>query len=769
MSERREHAQRYRSMNMEPMPVLAGSKKPEKSKWQNGGFGIDAFNGGGNIGLLTGEIGHGLVCVDLDCEEAIELAPKYLPDTLAVVGRTTRPGCHWFYRCSQPGKKLAFKDPTTGGVVVEVLASGQQVVVGPSTHPDGGVYEPVTQDPAAIDRADLDRAVRQLNNAVLEKRGHVVSADNTADEVAHPTGNTAEGLRPGDDYSERGHDHFRNTLERNGWKHTQKTADGNEHWERPGKDKEETSATFKDGVFYVFSSNAQGFDPEHGYSMFHSYAILEHGGDHSAAARELAEQGYGKPKPNPSESNPFPIDALPPIWGDWMRTTADVKSIPVEMYALPAMAAAASAISHAVVAHPWDDWHAPAIIWPVVIAPSGSMKTSPFKDATIGARDQQRRLDTEYREAFERYECECREWKVKEKMLSKPENRENRGELPPEPRRPKPETCLLGNTTTEALLQVAAESSCGQLVAKSELSGWLDSMGAYKSGKGASGDDAEWNEAYDGGESRINRKTSPPLVIPRFMACVTGTIQPKIWEAAATHRNRESGLLPRFLPALVNPPPPYWNGETTPPHLKEDFRTSFKPLYTISPRQDGSPEVLDFDEGAVEYFQQWHNHYVDLMDSEPDGLYKAALSKLRGTPPRIAIMLTFADWACKPQGMNNPIPKMIGIDAVRRACRIVEWFREQWGKVCATLDSAESGVSDEAMCWGFIMKKGGTTTVRELTHDGPGVMRGRTDAARKWLDRQVDAGLMERCPRPTGPKGGRPTEEYRVCARQDAE
>ena len=46
-------------------------------------------------------------------------------------------------------------------------------------------------------------------------------------------------------------------------------------------------------LLYVFSSNAAPFEPEKGYSKFAVYALLNHGGDFTAAARALAAEGYG--------------------------------------------------------------------------------------------------------------------------------------------------------------------------------------------------------------------------------------------------------------------------------------------------------------------------------------------------------------------------------------------------------------------------------------------------------------------------------------------
>ena len=74
-------------------------------------------------------------------------------------------------------------------------------------------------------------------------------------------------------------------------------ADGNEQWTRPGKDpRRGVSATYKDGSFYVFSSNAAPFEPNVKYSPFAVYATLRHNGDFTAAASSLHSAGYGKAK-----------------------------------------------------------------------------------------------------------------------------------------------------------------------------------------------------------------------------------------------------------------------------------------------------------------------------------------------------------------------------------------------------------------------------------------------------------------------------------------
>ena len=106
-----------------------------------------------------------------------------------------------------------------------------------------------------------------------------------------PTAAQGVDLRPGDDYAARGD--LRGLLQRHGWALVREAnGDGNEYWRRPGKTSG-TSATLKDGVFYVFSSNAAPFEPNRAYSPFSVYALLEHNGDYTAAASALRAAGFG--------------------------------------------------------------------------------------------------------------------------------------------------------------------------------------------------------------------------------------------------------------------------------------------------------------------------------------------------------------------------------------------------------------------------------------------------------------------------------------------
>ena len=101
-------------------------------------------------------------------------------------------------------------------------------------------------------------------------------------------GPNGQADRPGDDFSARGD--VRAVLEQHGWACVK--AGENEYWRRPGKESG-WSATLKDCVLYVFSSNAAPFEPNRAYSPFAVYTLLTCGGDYDQAARSLRELGYG--------------------------------------------------------------------------------------------------------------------------------------------------------------------------------------------------------------------------------------------------------------------------------------------------------------------------------------------------------------------------------------------------------------------------------------------------------------------------------------------
>ena len=195
-----------------PVPVPIGRKGPVIKNWQhltitreNAG---QYFNGTAlNVGAIMGPRSGGLTDVDLDCPEAVKLAPYFLPATNSVYGRAGKRRSHYLYKCSDPDRKAVIKlnDERKAGIVELRLGGGgkgAQSVMPGSQHKTGELYEwDDDAEPAQATCAELKAAVTKIavgtimmrhwpprggqHEAALTVGGFLARAGWSADEVAH--------------------------------------------------------------------------------------------------------------------------------------------------------------------------------------------------------------------------------------------------------------------------------------------------------------------------------------------------------------------------------------------------------------------------------------------------------------------------------------------------------------------------------------------------------------------------------------------------------
>lgn len=124
---------------------------------------------------------------------------------------------------------------------------------------------------------------------------------------------SGSGLLPGEDFNQRGT--WEEVFAGTGWTHD-RSVGVEDFWVRPGKERRDGhSATTNyqgSNFMWVFTTEAQGFEPDRSYTKFKAYSILHHGGDDKAAARELGKKGYGDQRPMAAALQPF-RPALPAI------------------------------------------------------------------------------------------------------------------------------------------------------------------------------------------------------------------------------------------------------------------------------------------------------------------------------------------------------------------------------------------------------------------------------------------------------------------------
>ncbi len=156
------------------VPLRPYSKSPVHSNWPQTVFEESEikqhFSPKDNVGIILGAMSGGLVDVDLDCAEAIDLADQYLPPTPAITGRPSAPRSHRWY-IAENATTQKHTESIDGSMIVELRSTGAQTVVGPSVHPSGETYETLAGEPAIVPAPMLAACVNALADAVIEKRG----------------------------------------------------------------------------------------------------------------------------------------------------------------------------------------------------------------------------------------------------------------------------------------------------------------------------------------------------------------------------------------------------------------------------------------------------------------------------------------------------------------------------------------------------------------------------------------------------------------------
>lgn len=316
-----EHAQELHAAGISVFPV--GSNKVPRGPWKqyikqlSTTLEIESnFSSPVGIGRVCGAISGNLEAIDFDIDEEAEttfstdealknwasivdeMQPD-LRDKLCLI-KTPRPGYHVNYRCTEPvegNQKLAYVPSRSnlgkwkailetrgeGGYCLSpgsadfshpLGASNYQHVAGPKLSD----LQPITSE----ERAILLQAARQFN----------LKPDPVAEDKPSTPSPVRQGeVRPGDDFNSRVT--WADVLEPAGFTYVGNDGD-TARWRRPGTTSKLSATTNAGGsdLFYPFSPNC-GMEPNRGYNRFSVYALLNHDGDMSRAAEELARQGYG--------------------------------------------------------------------------------------------------------------------------------------------------------------------------------------------------------------------------------------------------------------------------------------------------------------------------------------------------------------------------------------------------------------------------------------------------------------------------------------------
>ena len=697
-------------------PCRAKGKEPYRDQWQAERLGAEEMTEvlsnrhNENIGVLTGKASEGLVCIDLDNPIAVELADQFLPPTPLLVGRGENPRTHWFYHVPGGIKATKFKlpvDPTDKKkklTVVEVLGDGNQVIVGPSVHPSGDVYDLLEDDPAEVDGAELLEAAESLFHAVLDRLGLIPEEKpkSNSNGRSQSTGGSSD-LSPGKDFDDRGD--VRELLQRHGWTRIGNSGD-DERWRRPGKD-HGISATLKDGrLFYCFTSSAAGVESGRGYGPFGLFTALECSGDFHQAHKKLKVLGFGNSvncvnsvygvedwqEPIPLGADPgaqFPIEAIPRQIQEYLGQLAEFTQTPIDLAAGMWLAATGVALQKKVVVEPSRGWIEPLNVYVLAGMDPANRKSAVvaaiarplrlFEETqaellgpTIRAARSAHEIRTKQRQRLVDEAAKTPMGSDRDAVLHEVQTLDEEIASNPVPAEPR---LLADDITPEHLATRMAQNNgrLGVLTAEGDL---FDIMSGRYSSKGQA-NLGIFLRAHAGDEVRVDRGNRPSEFIKSPALSLGFCVQPEILRGLMQQKSfRGRGLLGRFLYQL--PESLLGRRKTSPaevnPMTEADYTSIMRKLLDLPVRQCDNgeflPEVLSLAREADDQFRAFRDEIeVSLGEFGIYATIKDWAGKLPGAVARIAGLMHVVEHV-----ERQPIPTVISGSTIQNAIRLGHYF-----------------------------------------------------------------------------------------------
>ena len=440
----------------------------------------------------------------------------------------------------------------------------------------------------------------------------------------------------------------------------------------------------------------------------------------------------------PTVWQPFPLETLPWTFGDFVKDVSSSIGIDSAHVAISALAILSGLIGRTFVLEVKPGHREYAMLWCALVAPSGFGKSPPLHFASKPIRQLQREAHKAYKKAYAEY----KELASQHKSASA-QNQSASATPSAAPTEPARLRYIVSQPTTEALLLVLAENSCGLTLVRDELAGFLKGMDRYN--QGGKGDVQIFIEIHGGHPISVDRKTGVQyLAVDTPSLAIIGGVQTEVLRSIIK-RDPEfltTGFGARFLMAFPPAEPIFWNDHTADPAVLSSYEGLINQILDyrgyLTP---DNPGVVKLSPEAWTLIRDFQNQQANETLSESNGGVISALNKAGMHCARIALNLHVIEHAAR--GGIVPSYEHVSEDTMRKAIALTTWFLNEAFRVYAMFDG--TGVSDNRAAMKVeakIRQLGGRVTLREL-HSGIALFRGmKADAVKNSLQAMVDAGVL---------------------------
>lgn len=414
---------------------------------------------------------------------------------------------------------------------------------------------------------------------------------------------------------------------------------------RHGSDSAHSGYIFKDsGCVYLFSTATQ-YPHEKLLTPYHIYAIQNHAGDLSAAAKELYKQGFGdriqqkikeqeKSLPDISAFNiekvSFPIDIYPAPLQSYLMECNDKLDANIDYTGSALLWLISVCVGNSFEIEVKKGWKENATVWISLVGKAGIGKTPSINKIIYPLE----KLNIKETKKFAKEYAKFKEYEE----LSKKEK-----ESVQEVTKPKKMQFIANDITVEALVDLHQESDNAVGVFKDELAGWLKDMNKYRAGS-----DLEfWLSVWSGKSVYLNRISRESSFVDKPFIPVMGGIQPNILSAFYTDENKDNGFMDRMLLSFPDAVIERYNENELSEDILEWYNESMTAFYNECKRRinydDEGTIVSNISRLTEDAKTEWiriFNTITDTQNSDEENEYlKSMYPKQKSYIPRFALLI----------------------------------------------------------------------------------------------------------------------------------
>ena len=443
--------------------------------------------------------------------------------------------------------------------------------------------------------------------------------------------------------------------------------------------------------------------------------------------------------PSVEKVKPFPTEGLADSIRRLIEEGAAAMQCAPDLIGVPLLVAVGAAIGNSRRLRLKKGWEERSALYAAPIAAPGGAKTHAYNLALEPVHHEANQLRRQYEQEKAAHEAECAQRPEKEKG--------------PRPERPTMKRVVISDATVEAVAPILQQNPRGVLLGREELSGFAQSLNAYKGGKGA--DRQFYLSTWNGVSTSVDRKKQDePLFLEEPFLAIAGTIQPDCVRALLHEARWDDGFLDRFLFAFPDyQPVREWTEAVVSDTTKQAVGDVFQRLYRLEMGVDG-PEVLVLDDEAKHLWVEWFNHTQRELRDVPETL-RGAWSKMPNQCGRLILICHLCRWAAGEADDAS----IVDVSSVASGTLLAEYFKSHARRVLHVLNEGEEEAMRRRVA-DWIIRKGNTgLRPRDVVAARiPGIEK--ADAARELLESLVERGSGEWRPSPSTPSGQRKADLF---------